>query len=37
LRGGERFWFYPAGDGEDATTGAHRWFLHTSPATENSR
>ena len=25
---GERFWIYRAGDGEDATTGAHRWFLH---------
>jgi protein ImuB len=25
---GERFWIYRAGDGEDATTGSHRWFLH---------
>ena len=25
---GERFWIYRAGDGEDAATGAHRWFLH---------
>ncbi len=25
---GERFWIYRAGDGEDATTGAHHWFLH---------
>ncbi|MCV3243474.1 Y-family DNA polymerase [Mesorhizobium sp. ZC-5] len=26
--GGERFWIYRAGDGEDAATGSHRWFLH---------
>ncbi|MCP8893325.1 DNA polymerase Y family protein [Shinella daejeonensis] len=25
---GERYWIYRAGDGEDATTGSHRWFLH---------
>jgi len=25
---GERFWIYRAGDGEDAATGTHRWFLH---------
>lgn len=25
---GERFWIYRAGDGEDTTTGSHRWFLH---------
>lgn len=25
---GERFWVYRAGDGEDAGTGSHRWFLH---------
>jgi protein ImuB len=25
---GERFWIYRAGDGEDATTGSHHWFLH---------
>jgi protein ImuB len=25
---GERFWIFRAGNGEDATTGAHRWFLH---------
>jgi protein ImuB len=25
---GERFWLYRAGDGEDAATGSHRWFLH---------
>jgi hypothetical protein len=24
---GERFWIYRSGDGEDATTGPHRWFL----------
>jgi protein ImuB len=26
--GGERFWIYRAGDGEDAATGSHKWFLH---------
>ncbi len=26
--GGERFWIYRAGDGEDQATGSHRWFLH---------
>ncbi len=26
--GGERFWLYRAGDGEDPQTGSHRWFLH---------
>jgi protein ImuB len=25
---GERFWLYRAGDGEDAATGSHKWFLH---------
>jgi protein ImuB len=25
---GERFWIYRAGDGEDLTTGSHRWFMH---------
>ena len=25
---GERYWIYRAGDGEDPTTGSHRWFLH---------
>jgi protein ImuB len=25
---GERFWIYRSGDGEDATTGSHRWYLH---------
>lgn len=25
---GERYWLYRAGDGEDAATGSHRWFLH---------
>lgn len=25
---GERYWIYRAGDGEDAGTGSHRWFLH---------
>lgn len=25
---GERFWIYRAGDGEDAATGSHKWFLH---------
>ncbi|MFC3692266.1 MULTISPECIES: DUF6504 family protein [Methylopilaceae] len=25
---GERYWLYRAGDGEDATTGSHRWFVH---------
>jgi protein ImuB len=25
---GERFWIYRAGDGEDAETGSHRWFMH---------
>lgn len=26
--GGERFWLYRAGDGEDQATGPHHWFLH---------
>ena len=26
--GGERFWIYRAGDGEDAATGSQRWFIH---------
>ncbi|MGU3493963.1 Y-family DNA polymerase [Xanthobacteraceae bacterium A53D] len=25
---GERFWVFRAGDGEDAATGSHRWYLH---------
>jgi protein ImuB len=25
---GQRFWIYRAGDGEDAATGSHEWFLH---------
>jgi protein ImuB len=25
---GERFWIFRAGDGEDAATGFHKWFLH---------
>ncbi len=25
---GQRFWVFRAGDGEDAATGSHRWFLH---------
>lgn len=25
---GERYWIYRAGDGEDAATGSHRWYLH---------
>lgn len=25
---GERFWIYRAGDGEDASTGSHKWFIH---------
>lgn len=25
---GERFWIYRAGDGEDARTGSHRWYMH---------
>ncbi len=25
---GERFWIYRSGDGEDTSTGSHRWFLH---------
>jgi protein ImuB len=24
---GERYWLFRAGDGEDAATGSHRWFL----------
>ena len=26
--GGERFWLYRTGDGEDPTTGSQAWFLH---------
>ena len=26
--GGERFWIFRAGNGEDRTTGSQRWFLH---------
>lgn len=25
---GERYWIFRSGDGEDAETGSHRWFLH---------
>jgi protein ImuB len=25
---GERYWVYRAGDGEDAATGSHKWFIH---------
>ncbi len=25
---GARFWIFRAGDGENAATGSHRWFLH---------
>jgi protein ImuB len=25
---GERYWIFRAGDGEDAGTGSHKWFLH---------
>jgi protein ImuB len=25
---GERFWIFRSGDGEDAATGSHKWFLH---------
>ncbi len=25
---GSRFWIFRAGDGEDANTGAHDWFMH---------
>ena len=25
---GERYWVYRAGDGEDAATGSHKWFMH---------
>lgn len=25
---GARYWLYRAGDGEDAATGSHRWFIH---------
>lgn len=25
---GDRYWIYREGDGEDARTGSHRWFLH---------
>lgn len=26
--GGERFWVFRSGDGENADTGSYRWFLH---------
>lgn len=26
--GGARFWLFRSGDGEDAATGNHRWYLH---------
>ena len=25
---GERFWIFRAGDGENAATGSHKWFMH---------
>jgi protein ImuB len=25
---GERYWIFRAGDGEDAGTGSHKWFMH---------
>ncbi len=25
---GERFWIFRSGNGEDAATGSHRWFMH---------
>ena len=25
---GERFWLYRSGDGVDAATGSHKWFIH---------
>ncbi|MER8708998.1 DNA polymerase Y family protein [Mesorhizobium sp. M1088] len=25
---GERYWVFRAGDGEDAATGSHKWFIH---------
>jgi protein ImuB len=25
---GERFWIFRAGDGENAATGSHKWYLH---------
>ncbi|MFN4059787.1 MAG: Y-family DNA polymerase [Paracoccus hibiscisoli] len=25
---GQRFWIFRAGDGEDRSTGSHRWFMH---------
>jgi protein ImuB len=25
---GERFWIFRAGDGENAGTGSHKWFMH---------
>ncbi|MDB5548415.1 MAG: Protein imuB [Tardiphaga sp.] len=25
---GERFWIFRAGDGQDASTGSHAWYLH---------
>jgi protein ImuB len=25
--GGERYWIYRDGDGEDAATGSQRWFM----------
>ncbi|MGF6178481.1 Y-family DNA polymerase [Ensifer sp. 4252] len=26
--GGERFWIFRSGDGVDAATGSHKWFMH---------
>jgi protein ImuB len=25
---GERFWLYRSGDGVDADTGSHKWYIH---------
>jgi protein ImuB len=25
---GERYWIFRSGDGEDAATGSHKWFMH---------
>jgi protein ImuB len=25
---GERFWIFRSGDGIDAETGSHKWFMH---------
>lgn len=28
VQSGERYWIYRSGDGLDASTGSHRWFIH---------